>query len=74
MFRSEMEDFVGHHAKVIADILPDKPGRIKYRGTSWQAISEEGEIKAGETASLIAKSDEESMTFIVKKYNSIGGS
>jgi len=67
MFRSELDDFVGKTAEVLADISPTEPGRIKYRGTTWKAISEEEEIPEGATVLLLRKSEEESMTFIVKK-------
>jgi len=69
MFRSELEDFVGHEAEVLEDISPDKAGRIKYRGTTWSALSEKEHIPKGEMALLQRKSDDESMTFIVKKID-----
>lgn len=69
MFRSELEDFVGHEAEVLEDIGPDKPGRVKYRGTTWSALSEKEMIPKGGKALLQRKSDDESMTFIVKKID-----
>lgn len=69
MFRSELEDFVGHEAEVLDEISPENPGRIKYRGTTWRAVSEKEIIPQGGTVLLVRKSDDESMTFIVKKID-----
>lgn len=67
VFTSEMEDYVGHEAEVLADITETEAGRVKYRGTSWKALSLKGEIKTGEKVMLKDKLENESMTFLVEK-------
>ena len=32
-------DVLGDQALVLEDILPESPGRVRYRGTSWKAVS-----------------------------------
>ena len=55
---------VGKTALVIEKIGPDAPGRIKYQGTSWKAISYTETIEEGEEVSII---EQDNLTFTVTK-------
>ncbi|PIE97998.1 MAG: nodulation efficiency protein D [Treponema sp.] len=51
-------------AEVIDDILDGRVGRIKYKGTSWNAVSNSGDITAGTQVKVVSK---EGMTYTVEK-------
>jgi inner membrane protein len=55
---------VGKTAEVIEKISPEQPGRIKFQGTSWKAISYTETIEAGEEVSII---EQDNLTFSVTK-------
>ena len=57
-------DFSGQKALVIEDIGPDKPGRIRFQGTSWKAFSYDESLKAGEKVEILKK---ENLTFVVTR-------
>ena len=61
-FSEEMD--TGETAIVLEDILPDKPGRIKYHGTSWKAVSYDETLKKDEKVEILKKED---LTYIVTK-------
>jgi inner membrane protein len=66
-----LDDFPsGVHVKVIAEILPNRNGRIAYRGAPWDAASDE-QIAEGETVEIIRHADKSSLVFFVKKINLI---
>ncbi len=54
----------GHVVEVVEDILPDKPGQIKYRGSFWQAVST-SVLRKGEMAVLEKKAGESGIMYIV---------
>ncbi len=56
---------LGKAVVVIEEITPDKPGRVRYQGTSWKAVSYIEKFDVGETVDIVK---EESLTFIVSKH------
>ncbi len=56
---------VGQSAVVIEAIEPDKPGRVRYQGTSWKAVSYTETFDPGEKVDIIK---EDNLTFIVTKH------
>jgi len=46
-------DVLGDQALVLEDILPESPGRVRYRGTSWNAVSLTETFKRGDRVSII---------------------
>ncbi len=54
--------YAGREAEVIDAVAPDAPGRIRFQGTSWEAISYDETIPAGEKALILRQ---EGMRFIV---------
>lgn len=66
MFKTEKEDWIGREAEVISLIKKDEPGRIKFRGTTWNAHSSDL-IKKGKTVKIIGKSGTESFGFTVEE-------
>ncbi len=59
------DEFIGREALVIIDILPNKPGKVEFKGTQWKAKANT-ELKAGETVVIY---DKESICLIVKSLN-----
>ncbi len=62
--KDESELHAGKKAEVVEDITPDNPGRIKFQGTTWKAISYTESFKPGESVEILK---EESLTFVVTK-------
>lgn len=60
----EDELYSGETARVLEDITPNKPGRIKFHGTTWKAISEVEEISKGSLVDIVKK---EGISFYVTK-------
>ncbi|MFW5694444.1 MAG: NfeD family protein [Alkalispirochaeta sp.] len=56
------EDAAGRTAVVTDAISPDQPGRIRFRGTTWQAKSFDETIAEGTTVTILHK---ESLAYIV---------
>ncbi len=56
---------VGQSAVVIEAITPDKPGRVKYQGTSWKAVSYTETFEVGEIVDIVK---EDSLTFTVSRH------
>ncbi len=54
----------GQLVEVTEDILPDKPGQIKYRGSFWKAVSS-AVLRKGEMAILSKKADESGISYVV---------
>ncbi|MBN2050441.1 MAG: NfeD family protein [Spirochaetales bacterium] len=50
------EDGIGDRVKVLEEITPEKPGRVRYRGTSWTAVSPVESFVVGETVEIIETS------------------
>lgn len=59
---AEADQYAGREAEVIDAISPDRPGRIRFQGTSWEAVSYDESIPAGEKALILRR---EGMRFIV---------
>lgn len=57
---------VGETAYVVEAISPEHPGRIRYRGTTWQARSVQETIPAGSTVTLLEK---QNLTYLVTREN-----
>lgn len=47
------EDGIGEMVKVLEEITPDKPGRVRFRGTSWAAASLSENFSPGDTVEII---------------------
>ena len=58
------EQNAGREAVVIEEISPEKPGRIRFQGTSWEALSYDQTIGTGERALILRQ---EGMCFIVSR-------
>lgn len=55
---------IGQRVNVIDEITPDKPGRIKYAGTTWKAVSFSETFRPGDTVEILKK---ENLSYIVTK-------
>lgn len=55
-------DDVGERAVVLEAISPEKAGRVRYRGTSWKAVSLTESFEAGDEVSII---EEDGITLTV---------
>ena len=53
---------LGESVVVTERIAPDEPGRVRYRGTSWKAISHTESFEPGDRAQIV---HEEGLTLIV---------
>jgi len=62
VLNKEITSDVGRTVKVIEAITPDKPGRVRYQGTSWKAISYTESFEPGTKVDIVK---EENLTFIV---------
>jgi hypothetical protein len=49
----DVTDGAGERAMVIEAITPDQAGRIKYKGTTWTAVSETENIAVGEEVEIL---------------------
>lgn len=58
---SRIED-LGKSAVVSERISPEKPGRVRYQGTTWKAVSYTETFEEGEKVSII---QEEGLTLVV---------
>lgn len=61
----QADEFVGQYASVLQDISPDKRGAVQFRGTSWQATSDE-HIEAGKDV-IITEKNNITLTVTTKK-------
>lgn len=59
---TEGVDAAGETAVVTEEISPDHPGRIRFRGTTWQAKTFDETIAEGKTVTILQK---ESLAYIV---------
>ncbi|MEX2443391.1 MAG: NfeD family protein [Alkalispirochaeta sp.] len=59
---AEGDDATGKTAVVTERIAPDHPGRIRFRGTTWQAKSFDETIVEGTTVTIL---QQESLAYIV---------
>ena len=51
--KAEETDHTGEKAEVIEEIRPDRPGRVRFRGTSWKAESYDEVFKPGERVEIL---------------------
>jgi membrane protein implicated in regulation of membrane protease activity len=58
------DDLVGARATVVERIGPQDPGRVRLRGTTWQASSFDETIEPGETVEVLGN---ENLTLIVTR-------
>ncbi len=56
---------VGQSAEVIEPVTPENPGRVKYQGTSWKAVSYTEKFDKGDIVDIV---EEEGLTFVVSKH------
>lgn len=68
-YRSRLEGGVagtniGRSATVTEQITPDHPGRVKYQGTTWTAISYTETFNPGDSVEII---EERNLTFTVTR-------
>lgn len=68
--QSTDEDFdtYGKVVDVVEAIGPDKEGRIRYRGTTWQAACYDNTLEAGTKAKIVCR---ENLIWIVEPANSL---
>ena len=59
-------DAYGEVVDVVEAIGPDKEGRIRYRGTTWQATCYDHTLEAGSKAQIVYR---ESLVWIVEPAN-----
>ncbi len=52
----KMDDFTGGRATVIREIKPNRPGRVEFNGSQWDAGAEE-EIPEGAQMEVVGKSN-----------------
>lgn len=63
----EFDDFPkGMKVKVVQKITPNSRGRVFYRGTQWDATSDE-EINEDEVVEILRYADNSNLVFFVKK-------
>ncbi len=53
----DQAELVGEMVEVLEEITPDQPGRIRFGGTSWTAITDAGSFKKGDTVAIIRRED-----------------
>lgn len=63
----EKQDYIGQECTVIEKVYVDKPGRIMFQGTTWNAFSQNENINKNQKATIVRKKDGELMVFIIKK-------
>ena len=56
--------FAGSKAEVIEDIRPEKPGRVRFQGTSWKAVSDTESFEKGQEVEILKLED---LAFVVTK-------
>lgn len=62
ILNEKIDTDLGHTVKVIEKITPEKPGRVRYQGTSWKAISYTESFEPGTRVDIV---EEKNLTFIV---------
>lgn len=61
-----LESFKGQKAKVVKEIIPgDIPGKVEFRGTLWNAVSDE-KIEKDEVVEILGR---DNITLKVKRVN-----
>ncbi len=62
ILNKEINTDLGHTVKVLETITPEKPGRVRFQGTSWKAISYTETFEPGVMVDIVK---EENLTFVV---------
>lgn len=63
--RKERESAVtGKHADVVETVAPDTPGRVRFQGTTWRAVSYNETLSQGARVEIL---EQKGMTLIVTK-------
>ena len=62
--KKEETEPTGKTAKVIEEIRPDKPGRVRFQGTSWRAICYDETFQKGDKVEILKQ---ENLTIVVTK-------
>ncbi|MHC4844135.1 MAG: NfeD family protein [Planctomycetota bacterium] len=52
--KENLEEFLGQRATVVETIMPKAGGKVEFRGTNWQADSDQ-EIEEGSVVEIIGK-------------------
>lgn len=60
---NEDAEAIGQHVRVVEAIAPDAPGRIRFRGTDWDAKALDDTIPEGHEAKILARNN---LTWIVE--------
>lgn len=60
----ENRGVIGQTVEIIEPVAPDKPGRVRFQGTSWNAESYTEEFHVGDSAEIIKQ---EGLTLIITK-------
>jgi len=64
---NEDNEVIGTIVNLLEDISENQKGRITHSGSTWPAVSENGEeIRAGEKVKIVGR---DNLTWIVKKIN-----
>jgi membrane protein implicated in regulation of membrane protease activity len=58
------DDYVGQFAEVTEPISAVKPGRVKFQGTSWKAMTFDTDLVPGDTVEIMKK---DNLTLMVSK-------
>lgn len=68
LHQNQTDSFYGKNAKVTSEIGPGTTGRIRIRGTTWNAESiNNQQFITGESVIILSRKESESLTFIVDK-------
>lgn len=59
----DADDFSGEYCVCTADISPESPGKVEFRGSAWSAVSDEN-IAAGVRCVIVSRSN---LTLKVRK-------
>lgn len=69
--RPDEDADAGRTAEVVEAITPGAPGRIRYGGTTWKAISFDEEIPVGAIVTILKK---ENLSYLVTRGDLLGDS
>jgi len=61
----------GRTAEVVEAISPDNPGRIRFGGTTWKAVTFDENIPVGSTVTILKK---ENLSYLVTRGDLLGDS
>lgn len=61
---TDENEYAGSTAVVTEEISPENPGRVRFQGTTWKAVSYDESFAVGETVEILK---EENLTFVVTR-------